>query len=47
VAPTRYYDPTAILVGGEYDPVGAVVLLTAAVVVWAASSVYFTRRDVA
>lgn len=47
VSPTRYYDPTAILVGGEYDPVGAVVLLTAAVVVWAASSVYFTRRDVA
>jgi len=46
LSPTRYYDPTAILVNGEYDPVGAVVLLATATVVWTASSVYFTRRDV-
>jgi len=45
LSPTHYYDPTAILVRGEYDPGGAVVLSAAAVVVWAASSVYFTRRD--
>lgn len=46
VAPSRYYDPTAILVHGEYDLTGAALLLVATVVLVAVSAAWFTRTDV-
>lgn len=46
VSPTRYYDPTEILVHGEYDLTGAALLLVAAVVLVAASALWFSRTDV-
>lgn len=46
VSPSRYYDPTAVLVDGSYDLGGAVVLLVAAVVLVAASQVWFATHDV-
>ncbi|WP_276300251.1 ABC transporter permease subunit [Halorussus lipolyticus] len=46
ISPTRYYDPTAILVSGEYDWVGALVLLTATVALVALSAVWFRRKDI-
>ena len=46
VAPMRYYDPVAVLTASEYDLVGAVLLLGAAVALLAASSVWFGRVDV-
>ncbi|WP_224333472.1 hypothetical protein [Haloprofundus halobius] len=47
LAPTRYYDPTAILVDGEYGLVGAVVLLAAAGVLVAVARAWFRWRDLA
>lgn len=46
LSPTRYYDPTAVLVSSEYDLAGAGVLLAAAVVLVAASRAYFARKDI-
>ncbi|MFB6072100.1 MAG: ABC transporter permease subunit [Halobacterium sp.] len=46
VAPMRYYDPTAILVNGQYDLAGAAVLTGAALALVVASQWYFARRDV-
>lgn len=43
---TRYFDPTAILVRSEVDPWGIAVLLAAIVVLVAAASAYFERKDV-
>ncbi len=45
-SPTRYYDPTAILVHGEYDLVGAAVLVAAGAVLVAAAVGYFRRVDI-
>lgn len=46
VAPMRYYDPTAVLVRGEYDLAGGAILLAAAVVLLVASQWWFTRKDI-
>lgn len=46
IAPMRYYDPTAILVNGEYDLAGGAILLVAAVVLVVVSQQWFTRKDV-
>ncbi|MFB6074878.1 MAG: ABC transporter permease subunit [Haloarculaceae archaeon] len=45
VSPMRYFDPPAILNHGEYDLVGAGVLLVAAVALVAISLVWFGRHD--
>ncbi|NHN57744.1 MULTISPECIES: ABC transporter permease subunit [Halorussus] len=47
VSPTRYYDPTAVLVRGEYDWLGAVILLAGAAALVAASAWWFRRKDIA
>jgi len=47
ISPTRYYDPTAILVHSEWDLAGAGILLVAAAVLVLASREYFRRKDVA
>lgn len=46
VSPTRYYDPTAVLVRGEYDVGGALVLLAWTVALVALAVVAFRRRDI-
>lgn len=46
LSPTRYYDPTAVLVEGSYDAVGAGVLLAGTAVLFLASREYFRRTDV-
>ncbi|WP_435115761.1 ABC transporter permease [Halolamina sp. C58] len=46
VTPTHYLDPSAVLVGGEYDLMGAGVLLLAAAVLLGLSRRAFARRDV-
>lgn len=46
VSPTYYYDPTAILVHGEYDLLGAGILLAAAAVIVGASVLWFRDADV-
>lgn len=46
VSPTYYYDPTDILVRGDYGLVGAAVLLAAAVALVVASREVFRRIDV-
>lgn len=45
-SPTRYYDPAAIIVDGEYDLAGALVLLAAAMALVIAGAEWFRRRDV-
>ncbi|WP_115862427.1 ABC transporter permease [Halorussus litoreus] len=47
VSPTRYYDPTAILVRSEYDWTGGLILLAGTVVLVAASAWWFRRKDIA
>jgi ABC-2 type transport system permease protein len=47
VSPTRYYDPSAILVDGTWDLAGAAILLAATAVVLLASREHFRRTDVA
>lgn len=44
-SPTRYYDPTGVLVRGEYDPAGAVILLAGALALLAGAVLVFRRRD--
>ncbi|MGM0372294.1 MAG: ABC transporter permease [Halobacteriota archaeon] len=46
LSPTRYYDPAAILVDGEYDVAGALILLAATLLLVIASAEWFRRRDV-
>lgn len=46
ISPTRYYDPTAILVRSEYDVVGAAVLVLAAVALVVAARAVFARVDI-
>ena len=46
LSPSRYYDPTAILVSGEYDLLGALVLTAAAVLLVVVSREWFRRVDV-
>ena len=45
LSPSRYYDPTAILVSSEYDVTGALGTLVAAGVLLALAVLYFERRD--
>ncbi|WP_323675176.1 ABC transporter permease subunit [Halorubellus sp. PRR65] len=47
LSPSRYYDPTAILVSSEWDLQGAGVLLAATVVLLLASRAYWQRKDIA
>lgn len=47
LSPTRYYDPTAVLVRSEWDVAGAAVLLVAALVLVAISRAYFRQKDIA
>jgi ABC-2 type transport system permease protein len=46
LSPTRYYDPSEILVEGTYDVAGALILLAGALALLLASTVYFQRRDI-
>lgn len=46
VSPTRYYDPTAILVEGTYDVMSAAILLGATAVLVLASQQWFRRKDI-
>ncbi|MEF8772762.1 ABC transporter permease [Halodesulfurarchaeum sp.] len=46
LSPTRYYDPAAIIVDGEYDIAGALVLLATTLLLVIASAEWFRRRDV-
>lgn len=46
VSPTYYYDPTAILVEGSYDPAGAAVLLAATALLVFAARVRFSQADI-
>lgn len=46
VSPMRYFDPSAVLVGGTYDLVGAGLLLVVAVVLVGASQQLFRRSDI-
>ncbi|MFC7081181.1 ABC transporter permease [Halorussus caseinilyticus] len=46
VSPTRYYDPTAVLVGREYDLAGAAILLVGIVALVALSAAWFGRKDI-
>jgi ABC-2 type transport system permease protein len=47
LSPSRYYDPTAILVSSEWDLAGAVFLLVTAAVLVGASRAYFRQKDIA
>ncbi|PSQ45684.1 ABC transporter permease [Halobacteriales archaeon SW_6_65_15] len=46
ISPTRYYDPTAILVSGEYDWAGAAILLAGTAGLVALSAWWFSRKDI-
>lgn len=46
IAPTRHYEPTAVLVSSEYNLLGAVILFAGAIVLVAASVVLFQRKDI-
>ncbi|WP_225335043.1 ABC transporter permease subunit [Halomicrobium urmianum] len=46
VSPTRYYDPTEILVRETFDVGGAIVLFAAAFLLFAVGRARFLRRDV-
>jgi hypothetical protein len=45
VAPSRHYDPAAILIDSNYDPVGVAVLVGMTGLLLAVSVVWFRRRD--
>ena len=47
ISPTRYYDPTAVLVDGIYDLAGAAVLSAAAIGLLLVSLGWFRRKDIA
>ncbi|PSQ48125.1 ABC transporter permease [Halobacteriales archaeon SW_12_67_38] len=46
IAPMNYFDPTEILVEGNYDVEGGIILLAAAAVLVVASQWRFTRMDI-
>lgn len=46
ISPTRYLDPNAVLINGEYDLLGGVILLVGAVVLVGVAVVWFQRKDV-
>lgn len=46
ITPSRYYDPTAILVREEYAVVDALVLLVVFIALVAIATVLFVRRDI-
>ncbi|OAQ51631.1 hypothetical protein HTG_16365 [Natrinema mahii] len=46
IAPMRYYDPNAVLLEGNYDLLGAGILVAMTAVLLAASQLWFGRRDV-
>jgi ABC-2 type transport system permease protein len=46
LSPTRYYDPTAILVSGEYDWAGTVILLVGTAALVVVSAWWFRRTDI-
>lgn len=46
ISPTRYYEPTTILVENTYDLAGAAILLGAAIVLVVASQLWFRRKDI-
>jgi ABC-2 type transport system permease protein len=46
ISPTRYYEPTTILVEGNYNLAGAAILLGAAIVLVVASQRWFRRKDI-
>ena len=45
-SPTRYYDPTAILVSSEYDLAGAAILLAGTIALVAVSAWWFRQKDI-
>jgi ABC-2 type transport system permease protein len=45
-SPSRYYDPSAILVGGDAGLTGGAILTAAALALVAGSAAWFSRRDV-
>jgi ABC-2 type transport system permease protein len=45
LSPMRYFEPSAVLVEGNYDIAGAVLLLAVAVVLVGTSLHFFRRRD--
>lgn len=45
LSPTRYYDPTEIIVQSQYDLAGGLILLAAAMALLIASAEWFRRRD--
>jgi len=45
VAPSRHYDPNAILLDSNYDPVGTALLVVMTGVLLAVSVAWFRRRD--
>jgi ABC-2 type transport system permease protein len=47
LSPTRYYDPTAVLVGSQWDVTGAVILLVAATLLVLVGRTLFQRKDIA
>lgn len=46
IAPMRYFDATAVLVEGNYDWAGGVILLGGAGMLVGVSALYFRRRDI-
>jgi ABC-2 type transport system permease protein len=46
ISPTRYYEPTTILVENTYDFASAAILLGAAIVLVVASQLWFRRKDI-
>ncbi|WP_217920475.1 ABC transporter permease subunit [Halolamina sp. CBA1230] len=45
ITPTRYLDPSAVLLEGEYDLLGTAVLVAATAILVTASRAAFARRD--
>lgn len=46
ISPTRYIDPNDVLIRSEYDILGGVILLVAAVVLVGVALAWFQRKDV-
>ncbi|MFB6132400.1 MAG: ABC transporter permease [Halanaeroarchaeum sp.] len=46
LSPTHYFDPTDVLVNGEYDLAGALILLGAAAALVILATEWFRRRDI-